>query len=137
MRRKERALIEALKRQSPAAINALNQARGAHFAIIYSTEFSEISAELIRLYRHAGEGDPVAVFSRKCLENNILTCRGADMSYARAQYFFRRYLSAMLRRLPKFQFPHSFGKDKCPHCGRYFSNVRHHLEWATQNRSVE
>lgn len=129
MRQKERALISALKSTSPSAINNLNYAKGARFAIIYSDEFSELASELVRIYRNGGVKDPLLRLSAALQENGITSCRGAEMSYERVKYFFDKYLDRKLRRHPGYVFPSSFGKEKCSGCGRFFANLSHHLEF--------
>ena len=83
--RDERALLAECKRIGPAGISVLNHGR-ANFATTYSTNFCEVVADLLLLYKRSSIQDPVARLSERFQSQGIESCRGAKMTFELAKY---------------------------------------------------
>lgn len=84
-KQEEKILLNECKRIGPTGINVLNIGR-ANCATTYSTNFCELVADLLILYRNYSVADPIAKLSENFRLMNIVTCRGADMTYERVKY---------------------------------------------------
>lgn len=63
------------------------------WATTYSSKFLDASSELFIILMKSKNYSPVGLLAKLFRENNIKSCRGAEMSYERAEYLYRTHLA--------------------------------------------
>jgi hypothetical protein len=121
----EKVLLDECKRIGPTGISPLNNGR-ANFATTYSTNFCEVVADLLFLYKSYSVGDPIAKLSENFRRLNIDSCRGADMTYERVKYLVEVNV-AKLGETKTYRVLKRLTKSMCPVCGQWKTNLEQHV----------
>ncbi|MGE8943137.1 hypothetical protein ACO2I3_14595 [Leptospira interrogans] len=96
-----KALPEAQKRREDELLAICKSKQGEYlpghhgrgsWATTYSNEFIAASRELCALYKVAGEYFPYHALSRSFRQAGIKSCRGAEMTFKRAEYLYNTHL---------------------------------------------
>ena len=125
--RDEQALLKECSHIGPTGINNLNIGR-ANFATTYSTDFCELVADLLLLYKKHSIVNPIARLSEQFRRLKIDSCRGADMTYERVEYLVRvRVNVAKLGKVGTYRVLNRLTKSKCPVCGHWKIGLEQHL----------
>lgn len=123
--REEKSLLDECKRIGPTGISPLNKGR-ANFATTYSTDFCEIVADLLLLYKNHSVGDPIAKLSENFRRLNIDSCRGADMTYERVKYFVNVNV-AKLGDIKTYRILNRLTRSRCQVCGHWKTGLEQHM----------
>jgi hypothetical protein len=126
--RDEGALLNECKRIGPTGISPLNIGR-ANFATTYSTNFCELVADLILLYKNHSIANPIARLSENFRRLQIDSCRGSEMTYERVEYLVNVNV-AKLKRTNGYRALNRLVKLKCPVCGRWKTGLEQHMQAA-------
>lgn len=130
----EEALLTECKRVSPSALGVLNHGR-ANFATTYSTSFSEVVADLLRLYGKASIPDPVRRLSQQFIAHGIESCRGAAMTDLRVRYLLDHHVSR-LGIANKYRVLDRLVGVQCPYCGKWKRGLSTHVKAAHRGQAA-
>jgi len=124
--RDERALLNECAKIGPTGINVLNRGR-ANFATTYSTDFCELVADILLLYKKQGINNPVCRLSEKFVGLKISSCRGAEMNFERVEYMLNNSVSK-LEEVNTYRALNRLTKFKCPICDKWKSGLEQHIQ---------
>ena len=121
----EAALLKECARIGPTGIGVLNRGR-ANFATTYSTEFCELVADLLLLYKANGIGNSTLRLSEKFRDMKLCSCRGAEMSCQRVEYMLNSCVSK-LEKVSTYRVLDRLTKSERPICGRQAGGLEQHM----------
>ncbi len=124
--RDENTLLKECVRIGPVGISRFNLGR-ANFATTYSTDFCELVADLLLLYKKHNINNPTYRLSEKFRGLKITSCRGAEMSYERVEYMLTNNVSK-LEKSNTYRVLNRLIKSKCPVCGKWKSGLDQHIK---------
>lgn len=121
----EDALLNECKRIGATGISVFNRGR-ANFATTYSTDFCELVADLLLLYRKCAVADPVSRLLEEFRSRHIESCRGAEMTGALLDYMLTYHVSK-LGKTDRYRVLRRLVGKNCPVCGKWKRGLAEHV----------
>lgn len=123
------ALLNECLRIGPTGISPLNIGRANFAAITYSTNFCELVADLLFLYKKHSIANPIARLSEHFRRLKIDSCRGADMTYVRVEYLVNVNV-VKLDKVSVYRVLNRLTRSECPICGHWKVGLEQHMQVA-------